>query len=318
MKNYAIARIKKHSAGSRAKYLINHHLRLANVGNADPEKAHLNKVLCQVDNIEDFLNAVPCGTKKNATKFVDVIFTASRFESKEQLDQWVKSTIEFAKAEFLEKNIALAVLHQDESTPHIHIIFKPVNPKTNKLGAGFWFDGSAKMKSFQDKYFAKVKHLGFDRGTPGSRAKHKTIKQFYKNVKNAQAQTMDIHKELGKLEETLKNTTIWEAFKGNVFEKIKPLFANLSKHARSVAMQSELNQTAKKTEEAKKLADKVAFLEMKLKDLTGSENPSPQKMLELKKAFSHFQADIHKKPDPLLEEPKPLTATQQQRSKFKL
>lgn len=316
MKNYAITRIQKHSAGSTSSYLVNHHLRLVEVENADPEKAHLNKLLYQVDNINKFLNKVPCGTKSNATKFVDVLFTASRFDSKEQLEQWVKSTMEFAKEEFLEKNIAMAILHNDETTPHIHIIFKPVNPKTNKLGAGHWFDGSAKMKSYQDRYFAKVKHLGFDRGTPGSRTKHKKVKTFYKNVKNAQANTIDIHKELGKLEETLKKTSVWDTLKGNLFDAFKPIFANLSKQARAVAIQAELNQTAKKSEETKKLADRVAFLEMKLKDLTGSENPSLSKMTELKKAISHFQADIPKKPEPVLANQSP-TATQQ-KSKLKL
>jgi hypothetical protein len=231
--------------------------------------------------------------------------------------------MEFAKAEFLEKNIAMAILHNDETTPHIHIIFKPVNPKTNKLGAGHWFDGSAKMKAYQDRYFAKVKHLGFDRGTPGSRTKHKKVKTFYKNVKNAQAQTVDIHKELGKIEETLKSTNFLDVIKNklagvSIFETLKPIFSNLSKHARSIAIQAEINQTAKKTEEAKKLADKVAFLEMKLKDLTGSENPSLAKIAEVQKAVAHFKVDLPKKAEPLLEEAKPPTATQQQKSKLKL
>lgn len=316
MKNYAITRIKKHKAGSSAKYLINHHLRSVAVANADPDREHLNKVLFQVENVEEFLAKAPAGTKCNATRFVDVIFTASRFESKEQLDQWVKSTMEFAQEEFLAKNIALAVLHMDESTPHIHVLWKPVNPKTKKLGAGHWFDGKNKMKTYQDKYFSKVKHLAFDRGTPGSRAKHTTIKQFYKNVKNAKVNTLDIHKELDKLEKTLKKTSVWDTLKGNLFDAFKPIFANLSKQARAVAIQAELNQTAKKSEETKKLADRVAFLEMKLKDLTGSENPSLSKMEELKKAIYHFQADIPKKPEPVLANQSP-TATQQ-KSKLKL
>jgi len=100
MKNYAITRIKKHASVKSASYLVNHHLRLAEVANADPQKAKKNETLFQVPDIQAFLNDVPKGTKKNACRFVDVLFTASRFDTKQQFEDWKKASWEFAKKTF--------------------------------------------------------------------------------------------------------------------------------------------------------------------------------------------------------------------------
>ena len=40
--------------------------------------------------------------------------------------------MDFVKETYGAENIALAVLHKDETTEHMHVIIKPINPKTKK------------------------------------------------------------------------------------------------------------------------------------------------------------------------------------------
>ena len=277
-KNYAITRVKKHRHLSQLVYLLNHHLRSVMVPNADPTKAHKNEILLQRD-VQDFLEEVPKGSKKNACRFVDCIFAASRFDTPEQAKQWEKSTFEFIKKEFGEENLALVVVHNDETTKHIHVIFKPVNPNTKKLGAGHWFDGRMKMKAYQERYFQSVKDLGFDRGDPAKRAHHTTIKEFYaqvnKSAEQAQADADYFKKLLHQLHRDLKNISIWDAFKpGNFYEKMKPKFGKAYKKGKEVFAYKAYSQVEKIEEENHQLAQELQNLRDKLEALTGSPNPS--------------------------------------------
>lgn len=275
MKNYAIARIKKHSAVKSATYLINHHLRLAEVHNADPKKSSKNEVLHQVENIQGFLNDVPKGTKSNACRFVDVLFTASKFNDKKHIEEWKKATFEFAKKEFGEDNIALAVVHLDETTPHMHIIFKPVNPKTKKLGAGHWFDGRKKMQEYQDRHFKAVEHLGFDRGEPGSRAKHKTVKQFYRDISLAQEEVKKFNKAFHLIEKEVKNASLWDRFKpGNLHERVRAHLVTAYSSAKKILLTKQLLETEKTHEKNKELLEQIATVKDKLEMVTGIEDPT--------------------------------------------
>ncbi|MDN7735239.1 MobV family relaxase [Burkholderia orbicola] len=291
MKNYAITRIKKYRSVGSASYLLNHHLRLVEVANADPSKKAQNTVLMHKPNIMGFLNEVPKGSKSNACRFVDVVFTATEFTSKKQRDEWVQASMDFALKEFGEDNIALAVLHMDEKTPHIHLIFKPVNPKTNKLGAGYWFDGRLKMKSYQDRYFKGVEALGFDRGDPNKRAHHKTISQYYKDLARAEDSYKKFEKDLVDLYKEIGQTSVWDRLKPTTLQgKLKPLFGKVIKSAKKVMAVKELMQVEAVSQKNSTLIDQVEHLQMKLQDLTGSPNPSPQMIMELRPVIEEVQA----------------------------
>jgi len=300
MKNYAITRIKKHASVKSATYLINHHLRLADVHNADPKRKNKNEVLHRLDDIQKFLNEVPKGTKSNACRFVDVLFTASRFDNKQQFEQWKTATWEFAKRQFGEDNIALAVVHNDETTPHFHLIFKPVNPKTGKLGAGHWFDGRKKMQQYQDAYHRSVANLGFDRGEPGSRAKHKTIRQFYRDVSIAQEELKTFSKAFNEIDKQLKNVSIWDRLKpSNLQKKIKLQLVTAYKSASKILLFKQVLQTEKVTEQNKQLLKQIDTLKDKLELATGYENPSYVQVQQFtdnykKLESSHQQVELAK------------------------
>ncbi len=289
-KNYAIARIKKYSRVGQVGYLVNHHLRYVEVANADPKIK--NEVLHQVEDVKQFLEDIPKGSKKNAVRFIDCLFTASRFEDKRQLEQWKKKTMDFVKETYGAENIALAVLHKDETTDHMHVIIKPINPKTKKLGAGWLFDGRDKMQAYQDKYHLAVGNLGFSRGVKGSRAKHQTIKQFYRKIAQAEIEANEFKTQLAEAVRKVEAIPKTQRFFGDKFKMaLVPIFGGLLKKAKVVAGLEKVLQAEKKEELANQLASKVENLEMKLEKLTGEPNPSWTEINTLARSFEQLKED---------------------------
>ena len=61
--------------------------------------------------------------------------TMKQFEKEGRLDDWIDSTLGWFKQEFGDKNVVSAVLHMDETTPHLHVTVVPITyeePKPRK------------------------------------------------------------------------------------------------------------------------------------------------------------------------------------------
>ena len=92
------------------------------------------------------------------------------------------------------KNIISAVVHLDEGTPHMHLVYIPVIKTTDKEGnpiekvcsREFW-KGRDSYRNLQNSYYEFISKKGFDleRGLPAEEScrKHETI-QNYKNLTN--------------------------------------------------------------------------------------------------------------------------------------
>ena len=106
----------------------------------------------------------------------------------DRLDAWQPAAMEFLQAEFGD-NLVSAIVHLDESTPHIDAIFVPIDktPRNKgspvRLNCARWFDGRKKLTALQDRYAAALAPLGLERGVKGSRAQHKDIKRQYATLR---------------------------------------------------------------------------------------------------------------------------------------
>jgi len=274
-KNYAITRIKKYAHLGSTSYLVNHHLRLVPVSNANPRPKRPNEVLLQKDDVLGFIAETPKGSKRNACRLVDIVFGGSEFKNKKHLEAWTKATLEFAKKEFGEANIALAVVHHDETTPHMHVMVKPVNPKTQKLGAGYWFDGALKMKSYQDRYHKALEPLGFERGDPSKRAHHKSLKAFYRDLSLAEAEYGKFVKNLVGVANEIKNVSLWDRFNPlNLKTRVMDQLKGIAQASKTILMAKQVLNTEKVFKDNEKLTEEVKNLEHKLQHLTGMDNPT--------------------------------------------
>ena len=118
-------------------------------------------------------------------KAVDVLFAgpprhaAADAWSWEKVDAWADDTMTWLKGAFPDAPIAVAALHMDEASPHVHVSLVPVRGKTfswKKLVEDHTGQrGRASYRAMQDSYHAAVAHHGLERGDEGSERKHRKL-----------------------------------------------------------------------------------------------------------------------------------------------
>lgn len=211
---YSIIRKKSHKKTSISA-VNNHNMRLVQEENVDPKKSHLNRILIGSDNIRnDVMGYIKTNDIKIRNKdtviFNEFILTASpefffhkdgkkktRAEYKSDLDDWVKTQIEY-----LQKGdygvCVNAILHLDESTPHIHACSLPI--KDNKLNNKSFWRGKNSYSRLIDHYYDANKKYGLKRGekVEDTLITHTTLKDYRKLIKEDIAEEKLFYNELSK------------------------------------------------------------------------------------------------------------------------
>jgi hypothetical protein len=177
MPQYAILRFEKHK-GNPARPLEAHHERqkekYASNPDVDPSRSKYNFHIVQPQSryyhfIQSRIEQAGCRTRKDSTRFVDTMITASPefFKGKS-----VRETVAFFQraADFLiqrvgRENIISAVVHMDEKTPHMHLTFVPLT-KDNRLSAKEILGNRASLSKWQDDFHAYMveKYPELERG----------------------------------------------------------------------------------------------------------------------------------------------------------
>ena len=111
--------------------------------------------------------------------------------------------VDFIARQMGKENIISAVVHKDETSPHIHINVVPITPD-NRLCAKYYFDG--KMSEWQTKVYEEVgKKWNLERGKEGSDAKHVDPKTYNKVVKQATADARAENEDLKEANATARD-----------------------------------------------------------------------------------------------------------------
>ena len=111
--------------------------------------------------------------------------------------------VDFIAKQMGKENIISAVVHKDETSPHIHINVVPITPD-NRLCAKYYFDG--KMSEWQTKVYEEVgKKWNLERGKEGSDAKHVDPKTYNKVVKQATADARAENEDLKEANATARD-----------------------------------------------------------------------------------------------------------------
>ncbi|WP_452872621.1 MobV family relaxase [Streptomyces lydicus] len=145
--------------------------------------------------------------RKDAVKVASFLVTSDSeyFQNLSEQDErrFFESAYEFFSGEYGEKNIAYAMVHKDEKTPHMHVGFVPIT-EDGRLSAKDFFGKKQQLAKLQDKFHDHMVKEGFDleRGVSTSRkhvesAKYKalTFQQMEKEAKENYEETMErIHK----------------------------------------------------------------------------------------------------------------------------
>lgn len=205
MPNYAILRTKKLNSWSGISGSMNHTYRRVETPNADPVRLGKNQVLVGSPNngetdLKRRIDDVTSNPRKNAVLAIEFLLTASPEwfvgKSEKQIRQWANKNIEFLQSKYGKENVCHAVLHRDESSPHIVAYIVPEH--AGKLNCRELLGGRSKLTQLQTDYAAAMSPMKLVRGLEGSRSKHTTIKEFYGGIDKAASQSKAEFKRLKK------------------------------------------------------------------------------------------------------------------------
>lgn len=196
---YCIFRIgKRFKSMTNIRNFKRHMEREMQVLNAD--SSIKNEIIMGDANITENVSAYLEGVKmrKDSVYATELLLTASpgffRGMPKSELDKWVGLNKTWLEKQFGE-NLRYAVLHLDESTPHIHALVVPVfqTEKGKILANKRYFGGREKLRQYQDIYAIEMQNSfkSLNRGIKFSKAKHIEIRHFY-NMVNAELNEHDL------------------------------------------------------------------------------------------------------------------------------
>lgn len=184
--SFAIYRTAKLGSFGEIGGSLSHTYRTRPTPNADENKLHLNEHSLQTYNqcFEAIKNSIPEKRRKNAVLTIEHLITASPdwdgWNTAKETEFFDKS-LEFVKKKYGSENVIAHSIHRDETTPHLIVYVTPIDEKGG-LNAKKWLGGRAKLSQTQTEFANKVKHLGLERGLENSKARHKTIKEFYAEI----------------------------------------------------------------------------------------------------------------------------------------
>ena len=211
--------------------------------NADPTRTHLNRRLIEYpDGIKDRSAAIQqrleeagltrkIGSNQVRAIRINVSGThedMERIEREGRLDEWCADNLKYFADTFGKENIVAAHLHRDEETPHIHVTLVPIvkgerkrrkrEEQTKKRYRKKPTDTvrlcaddimtRLRLKSYQDTYAVAMAKYGLQRGIDGSKARHKSTQQYYRDIQkladSLKAEVVDLQRQKETAQEELK------------------------------------------------------------------------------------------------------------------
>lgn len=200
MMSYGIFRVEKLKTIANLRGSLRHAFREQYTPNADASRLAENVILTPdttnvASSLEKYERLKPTGKiRADVTHAFEVLVTASRDEmakmTKSQREEYLKKSLAFCNAEFGEKNLIHAQIHNDETTAHLTAFYIPVVEKTNKKGqatrklnASDLLGGKKEFSERQTRFYERVsKEYGLKRGELNSKAEHKRISDWYKEL----------------------------------------------------------------------------------------------------------------------------------------
>ena len=186
-RSFAILRVGKISGKGKMAAAIQHNLRERDTANARPEDRDRNIHLAGAKTADELMKLweerAPDKVRKNAVHALEYVVTASPEKmaamGQTKSEDYLRDALTWLEDKHGPENILSAVIHNDETTPHLQVLVIPLDER-GKLNARELVGGKPKLSAMQTDFAERVgrKH-GLDRGIERSNARHETIKSFY-------------------------------------------------------------------------------------------------------------------------------------------
>ncbi|MGL5142864.1 MAG: MobV family relaxase [Acinetobacter baumannii] len=183
---FAILRTVKLKSFGEIGGSLSHNYRTRFTPNADRTRTIRNEHdLSSSDQaMEAIKERLPEKLRKNGVLCIEHLITASPDWSGWNTDQernFFDMSVDWLKKRYGSENVITTSIHRDETTPHLVAYVVPLDD-TGRLNARRWLGGRKLLSEMQTDFAHQVKDLGLQRGLEGSRAEHKTIKEFYAEI----------------------------------------------------------------------------------------------------------------------------------------
>ena len=292
--------------------------------NADPTRTHLNrKLITYPDGIKDRSAAIQrrleeAGlTRKignNQVRAIRINVSGThedmeRIEKEGRLDEWCTDNIRYFADLFGKENIVAAHLHRDEETPHIYVTLVPIvkgerkRRKREKQVKKRYRKKPAdtvrlcaddimtrlKLKSYQDSYAVAMAKYGLQRGIEGSKARHKSTTQYYRDTQrladSLKAEVVDLQQQKETAQEELK-----QAKKEVQTEKLKgaatTAATNIAESVGSLFGGGKMKALERRNED---LQDRILKLEEEARQ---RENQQAKQIQDIKNAYEQQNSKL--------------------------
>lgn len=153
-----------------------------------------------LQDIDNEIRAAGAKSRSNSVLALDTIYTASPkfFQGKtnQQNDDFFKDCLQFHQEHF--GHIISAVIHYDETTPHLHVISVPLT-KDGRLSARDVIGNKSKMSKTQDSFFEQV-----GRGYGLARGIHMDGQEKKQHISAQEHELREIKQEIAREKEHLE------------------------------------------------------------------------------------------------------------------
>jgi frataxin-like iron-binding protein CyaY len=218
-----ILRFEKIKSIKSAKEAGRHQMRMhKETPNADPHRKSWNKLFIGTNDlaadVQARLSVLDKEPRKNSVLAVEGILSLSpevlmdgKQEKIDNVRLFYKEAQEWIKSEFGD-NLVNAVIHRDESSPHIHFTVVPIVDKGDKKGlsARDTFNKFT-LKKMQKSLFEHM-NKAFPQLEPpkyGSKANHVKVSEFYRVIDDVMAQIPNAANEyLNEIKEECRQTLV--------------------------------------------------------------------------------------------------------------
>ncbi|WP_151710918.1 MobV family relaxase [Acinetobacter brisouii] len=193
---FAILRTEKLKSFGEIGGSLAHNYRTRLTPNADPSRTKYNEhQIKRSDLVMDAIKArLPEKVRSNAVLCIEYMITASpEWENwgTEKEQDFFNQSIDWLKKRHGAENVISTSIHRDETTPHLVAYVVPIDAK-GKLNCRNFLGGKAILSKMQTEFHNKVSYLGLERGLEGSKAEHKTIREFYAELQALLPPTKEI------------------------------------------------------------------------------------------------------------------------------
>lgn len=172
-----VSRIEAHHERTKEKYASNPDI--------DPARKHLNFHLIEpADRYNKIINqqvkAAACRTRKDSVWMLEAFFTASpeffKRKSDEEIREFFEECVKFLEKYQSRETFISAVIHMDETTPHMHLSFVPLT-EDKHLAAKTITGNRKKLTWWQDTFWEHIvqKYPEIERGKSASETHRKHI-----------------------------------------------------------------------------------------------------------------------------------------------